>query len=353
MRRRTVLSTGAALATAGLAGCSVTDMGSDDDVFTVGTYTSFVDAPSDSPGEWIKEEFESRHDVEFEWHTPDQELTYYVERHNDGSEVEPELYLGVRPQNLVQADEQLEGDLFTSTDESVLSNAEDIDDEFYFDPEERAIPTFHSHCGIVYDGRNVSEPETFDDLLSSEYEGDLAMSNPNSSTTGLLFFLWTVDHFGEDGYLEYWNDLMDNDARVLDEWGEVYTQFEEEEIPVVVSYTDDRVYASRDGNDLDKHQVATLHDQGYANMAGMARFADGTDDDLAHEFMDFILEPEVQSVIAERNVTGPVNEETELPEEIEEYMIEPEEVVFFDYDELEGNLSTWLEEWEREVAGGF
>ena len=132
----------------------------------------------------------------------------------------------------------------------------------------------------------------------------------------------------------------------------MYTQFEEGETEAVVSYTNDRVYAQRFGNDLEKHQVATLNGQGYTNMAGMARFAEGTNDDLAHQFMDFILEPEVQAVIAERNVTGPVNTETELPEVYEEYAVDPEDPVFFGYEELEGNLSTWLTEWERNVTGG-
>ena len=127
MRRRTFLTAGAVAATAGLAGCSAVDVedggettgsSDEDETLVVGTYESFVDAPSDSPGEWIKDEFEARHDVELEWQTPDQELTYYVERINDGQEIEPELYLGVRPQNLVQADENADEELFTETDES-------------------------------------------------------------------------------------------------------------------------------------------------------------------------------------------------------------------------------------------
>ncbi len=358
MQRRTFLASAGALTAAGLAGCSATEEGGtegsvgDDDTIAVGTYGSFVDAPSDSPGEWIADEFESRYDIAVEWETPEQEVNHYVERHNEEAGIDAELFLGVRPQNLVRADENIEGDLFVPTDESELSNAEDIGEQFYFDPQDRAIPVFQSHCGIVYDGRNISEPETFEDLLGEEYEGNLALSNPNGSTTGLLFFLWTVNEFELEGAIEYWNDLQDNDARILNSWGDVYTQFEEGETEAVVSYTNDRVYAKRFENDLEKHQVATLNGQGYTNMAGMARFGEGTNDDLAHQFMDFILEPEVQAVIAERNVTGPVNEATELPEVYEEYAVDPEESVFFGYEELEGTLSEWLSEWERGVTGG-
>lgn len=356
MRRRAFLASGAAV-TAGLAGCSANpvdggDSGTDDGTLAVATYASFVDAPSDSPGQWIKEEFEERHDAELEWHTPEQEINHYIERHNEDAGIEPELYLGLSPHDLVRADQNTDGELFAQLDESELEHTDDINEQYYFDPHDRAIPTYSSYCAIVYDGRTVEEPETFEDLLSPEYEGRIALGNPQQGTTGLLFLLWTIDHFGEDGYLDYWEALHDNDIRILDSWSDVYAQFEEEEVPVVVSYSNDRVYAERFGNDMEKHQVSLLHDEAYANVSGMARFAEGTNDDLAHEFVDFVLSPEAQAVIAERNVTGPVNVETELPEVYQEYAEDPENPVFFGYDELDENLSTWVDDWSRAIAGG-
>lgn len=371
MKRRTFLVGAAGGSTLGLAGCiqdtseddgddaAGTDDSSDDDgsystdTLHVATYSSFIDAPSDSPGLWIKEEFEDRFDVTLEWHTPEQELNHYVERYNDGQEIEPELYYGLSPHELVRADENTDGGMFVETDRSLLPNADDIGAEHEFDPEGRVIPTYRSLCAIVYDGRNVSAPETFEDLLEPEYEGNIAVSNPQRGTTGLLFMLWTLNEFGEDGdytYLDYWQDLLDNDTRVLDSWSDVYTQFEEEEVPVVVSYSNDRVYAKRFENDLEKHQVSLLNDQAFANYSGIVRFADGEHDDLAHEFMNFVLEPDVQAVVAERNVTGPTNEQTDLPEVYEEYAKEPDEAVFYDYDQLSGNLSGWIDDWGRQVV---
>lgn len=319
---------------------------------TVGTYGSFVDAPSDSPGVWIKDEFEKRYDVTFEWETPDQELNHYVERQNQDVDIETEVYLGVRPQNLVRADRRIDGQLFAESDVDLLRNGPDIGDEFFFDPENRAVPTFLSHCAIVYDGRNVPKPETFEDLTDDIYADKIAIPNPAGTTTGLLFLLWTINEFGPEGYLEYWEDLVDNGVRILDSWGSVYTQFQEDEMPVVVSYSNDRVFAKRFGNSLEKHRVSLLNGQGYANLAGMARFADGDQGDLAYEFMDFILEPEVQSVIAERNVTGPVNTTAEPPEVYQEYARQPDESVFYGYGDLEGNLESWIDDWSREIAGG-
>ena len=356
MKRRTFLTAGTTAAVAGLAGCSAVQIGGgsdDENTLTVATYSTFVDAPSDSPGPWIKEEFERRHDgVTFEWATPEQEINYFIERYNADRESGAEVYLGVRPHDLVRIDKHTDGELFTETDESVLAHVENVNEEYYFDPEERVIPTYLSHCSLVYDGREVENPGSFEALLSEEYRGQIALSNPQEGTTGLLFLLWTIHEFGEDGYLEYWNDLVENDARILDSWSEVYTLFQEDEVPVVVSYSNDRIYAKRFGNDLDKHQVGFLDGEGYANLLGMARFADGTNDELAHAFMDFILSPEVQAKIAELNVTGPVNEEATPPEVYREYAEDPDEVVFFDYGVLDGNLDRWVEDWGREIAGG-
>jgi len=315
----------------------------------VGTYGSFVDAPSDSPGVWIKDNFEERYGATLQWDTPEQDLANYVERKNGGVDIDAEVYLGVRPQNLVRADQNTEETLFEQADIDLLRHGGDIGEEFFFDPQDRAVPTFLSHCAIVHDGRQLDPPQTFEDLTDDAYS-DLAIPNPARGTTGLLFLLWTIDRFGPEGYLEYWQDLVDNGATIVDSWGTAYSQFQDGEVPVIVSYSNDRVFAQRFGNDLDKHQVALLDGEGYANLAGMARFAGGDQGNLAYEFMDFVLDPEVQSVIAERNVTGPVNETAEPPEVFREFARQPERSVFFGYDDLEGELDGWIEDWSREIA---
>lgn len=363
MRRRNFIAAGAAAITAGLAGCgsdsdgeqgTTTGTGTEaTDTLSVATYTTFVDAPSDSPGDWIEQEFERRHDIDFEWVVPDQPINHYIERHNQGVDIDAEVYLGIKPNELVRADENTDGELFQPVDRSQLENAGDIDEQFYFDPQDRMVPSYASYASLVYDGTELENPGTFDALLEDQYEGMFGVPNPTAGNTGLYFLLWTIEEFGEDGeytYLDYWNDLLDNDTRVVESWGTMYGQFSEGEIPMVFSYSNDQVYAQRSGADLDKHQVGFLNGQGYANLSAMGRFSAGTDDENANRFIDFILDPEVQAKIAELNVTGPVNPNTELPDVYEEYAQIPDDIVFFDYERLSGNLDSWTEEWQREVV---
>ncbi|MFT4944875.1 MAG: thiamine transport system substrate-binding protein, partial [Halovenus sp.] len=120
--------------------------------------------------------------------------------------------------------------------------------------------------------------------------------------------------------------------------------------PMVVSYSTDQVFADADGADLAEHQVRFLNDQAYANPEGMAMFEDA-DEELAQQFMEFILRPEIQGEIAQQNVVFPATDNAELPADYNELAQEPPEPVTFSYEELRGSVETWIDDWEREIAG--
>jgi len=363
------------------------DDGSDDDgsdeeetpTLTVATYTSFIDAPSVSPGEWLKEEFESRVDAELEWATPDNELNYYVERAASGVSVDADLYVGLTTEDLVRVDDRLDGDLFAERGE--VSGFDDVRDGLLFDPFDRAVPFDTGYVSLVYDGTATEAPETFEGLLADEHAGALIAQNPGGSTTGRSFLLHTIHRFGDGGvasggdgesggygdggdeavaggdgdpgydYLDYWADLRANDVRVLGDWDEAYTAWSDGEAPMVVSYSTDQVFADMEGANLEEHQVRFLNDQAYANPEGMAVFAEADEPELAREFMSFVLEPEVQGEIAQRNVAFPATDTATLPDDYAELAKEPAEPVTFTYDELRGSVGEWIDAWERQYAG--
>ncbi|MFC5133257.1 MULTISPECIES: thiamine ABC transporter substrate-binding protein [Haloferacaceae] len=396
--RRRFLALGGAAGVAGLAGCSAErtaddgetdgdgsdDGGSDDGgsgggadddgesetpTLTVATYGAFIDAPSVSPGEWLKEEFESRVDAELEWATPDNEVNYYVERAASGASIDADLYVGLTAEDLVRVDEEVDDDLFASAGEVEGSDA--VREGLRFDPFERAVPFDTGYVSLVYDGTETEAPETFEGLLAEEHRGDLIAQNPGGSSTGRAFMLHTVARFGDGGvagdgegeavegddgdpdydYLDYWAELQDNDVRVLGSWDDAYTSWSEGEAPIVVSYSTDQVFADMEGANLEEHRIQFLNDQAYATPEGMAVFADADEPDLAREFMSFMLEPDVQGEIAQRNVAFPATDTAELPEDYAELAQEPAEPVTFTYDQLQGSLDGWISEWERQFAG--
>ncbi|WP_080506134.1 thiamine ABC transporter substrate binding subunit [Halorubrum sp. BV1] len=391
--RRRILALGGAAGAAALAGCSAErtngdeesgddgagsggDAGDDDTseeedegegdegkpTLTVATYTNFIDAPSVSPGEWLKSEFESRFDATLEWATPDNEINYYVERAQSGVGIDADVYVGFNTEDLVRIDSELDDELFAEAGE--ISGAEDVRDGLSFDPFGRAVPFDTGYVSLVYDGTEAEAPATFEGLLDPEHAGALIAQNPGSSATGRAFLLHTVNRFGdgpdgavegEDGdpdydYLDYWTDLQANDVRVLGSWDDAYTAWSNGEAPMVVSYSTDQVFADMEGANLQEHQIRFLNDQAYATPEGMAVFAETDRPDLAREFMSFMLEPEVQGEIAQRNVAFPATDTATLPDDYAELAQEPADPVTFSYDELRGSVGGWIEAWERQFA---
>ncbi len=383
MRRRTFLSTLGVGAVAALAGCvgdgddsdeesgsgsdessgseatdssdessdsDMTDEGTatEDDPATlaVSTYSAFLDAPSTSPGEWVKSEFESEYDATLKWKSPEREVNHYIERRKQGVDIDADAYLGLSTDELVRVDGELDDSLFADAGE--VAGAGDIRPGLDFDPEGRVLPFNSSYICPVYDSTAIEAPETFDGLLDDEYSGTLIAQNPGTSTTGRAFLLHTIHQYGADGYLDYWSKLQDNDVQILGSWSDAYSAWEDGEAPMVVSFSTDQVFAKGDGADLAEHQIRFLNDQAYANPEGMAVFAGADEPELARTFMEFILAPDIQGEIAERNVVFPSTETANLPKDYDELAYEPPEPVTFSYDELQGSISEWIENWERE-----
>jgi len=329
-------------------GTTVGDAG--DRTLVVATYSAFVDAPSTSPGAWLKQQFEAEHDATLVWQTPESEINYYIERQLQQVDVEADVYVGLDTEKLLRIDRKLDAPLFDSFEADDLAGRGDVKEGLEFDPQGRAIPYDTGYVCLVWNENEVQAPETFDGLLDPALAGDLITQNPTSSTTGRAFLLHTIAAKGEDGYLDYWQRLQDNDVRVLGTWSDAYNAYSNGEAPMVVSYSTDQVYANRSGADMSEHQIRFLNDQGYANPEGMARFA-GTDvPDLARRFVEFVLTPEVQAEIAVRNVQFPATTTAELPGEYGEYAKEPPEPVTFTYEELKGNVSGWIDAWAQQFA---
>jgi thiamine transport system substrate-binding protein len=313
----------------------------------VATYGAFVDAPSTSPGPWLKERFEAEFDATVEFLTPENGVNYFIERARRDVPLDADLYVGLDTDALIRVDDALDDPLFDALDPD---GADAVKSGLQFDPQGRAVPFDTGYISLVYDETAAVAPETFDGLLAPEFAGDLLTQNPQQSSTGKAFLLHTVKAKGEDGYLDYWRDLVDNDVRVLGSWSDAYAAYSNGEAPMVVSYSTDQVYAAEEGADLARHQIRFLNDQGYANPEGVARFADAAAPDLAERFVSFLLRPEVQGEIAVRNVSFPATTDAAVPDDFAQYAQAPPEPVTFTYEELQGSASEWVDAWVREVA---
>ncbi|MEF8908458.1 MAG: extracellular solute-binding protein, partial [Haloarculaceae archaeon] len=255
MRRRTFLKIAGAGSAAALAGCSATpaDDGSteseapDDDAaggeptrtqrattdgtpggtLRVATYDSFTG--EGAAGTYLKSAFEDEYPgVTVEFTTPSNGVNQYIQRKQSGASIDADLYVGVNTDDLVRADEQLEDALFMHSRDS-LDRADMVKSDLEIDPEGRAVPYDTGYISLVYDESAIEAPETFDDLLEPAYENALITQNAQQSDPGQAFLLWTIDAKGEDGYLDYWDSLVENGVTILDDWQPAYNAYMNEE----------------------------------------------------------------------------------------------------------------------------
>lgn len=346
--RRAYLAATGATALSAVAGCSSLTGGPD--TLRVGTTQAYVNAVSTSAGDWVKREFEKRHDgVTLEWVVRDQEINDFIQRREQGAALGADAYVGVTPTDLVRAERVLDDDtaLFTPV-ENVDTTT--VVDSYWFDAQKRIVPTGASHVCIVYDGTKIEEPQTFDDLLREQYRGGLLLANPQTTVTGLDFLLWTVHTKGRDTYLDYWEQLMNNDAHILKSWNASYSAYSSGEAPMVVSYSTDQIFAANSNANLEKHQIAFPNDQGYGYVDGVGKFTTTERDGLVEDFVRFLLQPDVQQKTAVLNVGIPTVENASLPEEYQQYAKRPKETVQYDVETLRKHADDWRSEWARQVA---
>jgi thiamine transport system substrate-binding protein len=366
MDRRSFLArTSAGLATvAGLAGCVAEEPaetgtpagtttgtpteGTPSGTLTVATYSSFTG--EGTAGNWLKSAFEAEYPgTTVEFTVPESGLNQYIQREAEGAPVEADVYVGLNTGELVRADETLDSSLFATVRDR-LENVGGVKPGLEIDPDGRAVPYDTGYISLVYDEGEVENPGTFDALTKPAYEGDLIVQNAQQSDPGRAFLLWTIKAKGEDGYLDYWSKLVDNGVKVLSDWEPAYNAYLDGEAPMVVSYSTDQVYYHGEDVDTSRHQVGFLNDQGYANPEAMAVFADSDDVGLGARFMDFVLRQKSQKNVASRNVQFPAVEGVDPGGEFSKYAYEPPNPVTFKYDELAGNVDSWIEQWARQIV---
>ena len=327
---------------------TTTGSASPSDTLTVATYSSFTG--EGTAGNWLKSAFEDQYpETTVEFVTPENGVNQYIQRAKQGAPIDADVYVGLNTSDLVRVSQALDETLFPTIADS-LDRADTAKDELRVDPDGRAIPYDTGYISLVYNEDEVDEPRTFESLLESRYEGDLIAQNAQQSDPGRAFLLWSIITQGENGYLDYWEELLDNGVDVLADWEPAYQAYMDGEAPMVVSYSTDQVFYHGPDVNMAKHQIGFLNDQGYANPETMALFADSENADLGRQFMNFMLTERAQSKIAVKNVQFPAVDGVTPGESFAKYAKEPPEPVTFSYDELAGSVGTWVSEWARLVA---
>jgi thiamine transport system substrate-binding protein len=251
----------------------------------------------------------------------------------------------------------LEEDIFEPYESPLLA---DIPDALEMDPNHGALPVDWGDVCLNYDkayfeAEGIAPPENLESLLQPEYQSLVVVENPATSSPGLAFLLATIGVFGEDGYLDYWQGLVKNDVLVVNDWETAYYgEFTRAggTRPIVVSYASsppfEMIYAETP-MDQPPTDVVTA-DRSCFRQVEFVGILLGTDNqDLAEKWADFMLSPTFQEDIPLQMFVFPANEQAQLDETFENFLVIPEETADVSPEQIAENREQWIQAWTEAV----
>lgn len=252
----------------------------------------------------------------------------------------------------------LENDLFESYSSPLLA---EIDDSLELDPQHRALPVDFGDVCLNYDvawlaERGLAPPADLMDLIDPAYAGLTVVQNPATSTPGLAFLLTTIEAFGEDGYLAYWQALVDNEVLVVNGWSEAYygafTYGGGGERSIVVSYASSppaAVYFSE--MPLTSAPIAAVVSDGacfrqieFVGILAGTPYVEG-----AQQLVDFMLSRTFQEAIPLHMFVYPANTTASLPDVFTQHSAIPERPVTLTPQIIAAQREQWIADWTRVV----
>ncbi len=208
---------------------------------------------------------------------------------------------------------------------------------------------------VWFADNGIAIPETLQDLIKPEYSGLLTVQNPATSSPGLAFMLATISEFGEDGWLDYWSALADNDVEVVSGWDEAYfTSFSGAGAggprPLVVSYASsppaEIVFAE---TPIDEVTTGVLEASCFRQVEYIGILQGTEFEDEARQLIDWWLSDAMQAELPLNYFVFPVNPATALPEVFIDHTIIPANPHTLDPDAIAENRELWLDDWTSTV----
>ena len=301
-------------------------------ILRVMTYSSFVGVFG--PGSYIQKEFEKICNCQVKWiKVPDS--TLFAQRlslRKDGFKTDvvmglDQLSLKVMTKKLPWRKIQIKKSIFVSPAKNFLS------DQF--------VPYDWSPMSFL--SRKKRDTMDLQDLLNEKFKNKISLPAPRTSTVGHQFYYWIWFVFKEkvDDFLK---KLKNQLYGMSPSWSTSYALFQRGHVSLSFSYLSSLLYHQQQKQE---DFYFLLFEEGHpfqVEMAGVSGFC--TQCELAHSFIDFLLTPELQNILKEKNYMFPV---ISLPQEstvINSFL----KVPFISYDELNSffnDKEKWLNRWDE------
>ena len=276
-----------------------------------------------------------------------------------------------------------EGILQSYDSPALVNISQDIIDNL--DPEKYVLPYDMGVIALWYDlGRmnSTTNPEldslTLEDILDYDLDKNLIVENPNFSSPGLGFLLWTIAVYGDEkigfngllsqDWRKWWKEAK-KDLRIASSWGDAFSiYYTEENRPIMVSYGTSPAYdvchpdyGVGEGNPppsaaVVSHENPTalpyIRENAWLQIEGIGLVKNAPHDVEAKKFIDWFLDTDLQDNIPLNNWMFPANVQANIPTCFTEnsigYNFELNTILTPEM--IRDHLDKWLDDWEGEVA---
>lgn len=233
-----------------------------------------------------------------------------------------------------------------------------VDDVYEMDPEHRVTPIDRGDVCLNFDREHFEDtglpvPESLGQLTETQYRGLLVVENPTTSTPGLAFMLATIAEFGEDGWLDYWRALRDNDVTITEGWEQAYYErfsggSGEGTQPLVVSYASSPPVEVEDPSTPPEDAPTGVIPASCYRQIEFAGILAGTENEAgARRFIDFLLSLPFQNDMPENMYVYPVRDDATLPEAFVKYSVTIDDPLVLPPEEVGAKRDAWLEQWTQ------
>ena len=206
------------------------------------------------------------------------------------------------------------------------------------------VPFDWGWFAFVYDSTELADPpQSFAELVEAENRPTLVIQDPRTSSPGLGLLLWVRELYGERAG-EIWEKLRPRIVTVTKGWSEAYGLFLQGEADMVLSYTTSPAYHIS-AEDETKY-AAAIFSEGHGMQVEVAGIvATSANQDLASEFLAFMISEPFQSAIPENNWMYPARvPEGGLPASFAN-LGKPPHSFLTSPDVVREQRRAWIDEW--------
>ncbi|MDR9828356.1 thiamine ABC transporter substrate binding subunit [Vibrio sp. FNV 38] len=304
---------------------------------TVYTYDSF--ASDWGPGPAVKQAFESQCDCELNFVALDDGVSILNRLRLEGKKTKADIILGL--DNNLMSEARATGLLATHTaNTSGVTLPGGWQDETF-------IPFDYGYFAFVYNKYTLTNPPTsLKELVEERNDIKVIYQDPRTSTPGQGLLLWMKSVYGDKAD-EAWQQLAKKTVTVTKGWSEAYSMFLDGEADMVLSYTTSPAYHLIAEED-DKYAAADFSEGHYTQIEVAAKVKTSLNEELADEFMQFVLSDDFQAAMPTGNWMYPVTN-VGLPAGFSS-LTHPQKPLSFSSQEVAEQRRAWIREWQHALT---